>query len=65
MNLPMQSFEADVFSKQPGYDEPTVRKEGQRIDSQPLVKTTGYEKRCTNGSFWPKAAVRKFVGAWF
>ncbi len=27
MNLPMQNFDAYVFSKQPGYHEPTVRKE--------------------------------------
>ncbi len=26
MNLPMQNFDACVFSKQPGYHEPTVRK---------------------------------------
>ncbi len=27
MNLPMQNFDAYVLSKQPGYHEPTVRKE--------------------------------------
>ena len=27
MNLPMQNLDAYVFSKQPGYHEPTVRKE--------------------------------------
>ncbi len=27
MNLPMQNFDAYVFSKQPGYHEPTVRQE--------------------------------------
>ncbi len=49
MNLPMQNFDAYVFSKQAGYHEPTVRKDASgEVDAPRSV-------RC-----WPVAALQQF-----
>ncbi len=57
MNLPMQNFDAYVFSKQPGYDEPTVRKEFAKAVPLRTVVIYCYDPRATG---IPEAVAREF-----
>ena len=45
MNLPMQEFDAYVFSKQPAYHEATVRKEFAKAVPLRTVVTYCYDPR--------------------
>ena len=45
MNLPMQDFDAYAFSKQPGYDEPTFRKEFAKAMDPRLVVIYCFDPR--------------------
>ncbi len=57
MNLPMQNFDAYVFSKQPGYHEPTVRKEFAKAVPLRTVVIYCYDPRATD---IPAAVAREF-----
>ncbi len=57
MNLPKQNFDAYVFSKQPGYDEPTVRKEFAKAVPLRTVVIYCYDPRATE---IPEAVAREF-----
>ncbi len=57
MNLPMQNFDAYAFSKQPGYDEPTVRKEFAKAVPLRTVVIYCYDPRATE---IPEAVAREF-----
>ncbi len=57
MNLPMQNFDAHVFSKQSGYDEPTVRKEFAKAVPLRTVVIYCYDPRATE---IPEAVAREF-----
>ncbi len=57
MNLPMQNFDAYVFSKQPGYDEPTVRKEFAKAVPLRTVVIYCYDPRAVE---IPEAVARAF-----
>ena len=48
MNLPMQNFDAYVFSKQPGYDEPTVRQAFAKAVPLRTVVIYCYDPRATD-----------------
>jgi len=48
MNLPMQNLDAYVFSKQPGYHEPTVRKEFAKAIPLRTVVIYCYDPRATD-----------------
>ena len=57
MNLPMQNFDAYVFSKQPGYHESTVRKEFAKAVPLRTVVIYCYDPRATD---IPAAVAREF-----
>jgi len=57
MNLPMQNLDAYVFSKQPGYHEPTVRKEFAKAIPLRAVVIYCYDPRATD---IPAAVAREF-----
>ena len=57
MNLSMQNFDAYVFSKQPGYDEPTVRKEFAKAVPLRTVVIYCYDPRAAE---IPEAVAREF-----
>ncbi len=57
MNLPMQNFDAYVFSKQPGYDEPTVRKKFAKAVPLRTVVIYCYDPRAVE---IPEAVAREF-----
>ena len=48
MNLPMQNLDAYVFSKQPGYHEPTVRKAFAKAIPLRTVVIYCYDPRATD-----------------
>ncbi len=57
MNLPMQDFDAYVFSKQPGYDEPAFRKEFAKAMPLRTVVIYCYDPRIVDV---PAAVAREF-----
>ncbi len=57
MNLPKQNFDAYVFSKQPGYHEPTVRKEFAKAVPLRTVVIYCYDPRATD---IPAAVAKEF-----
>jgi len=57
MNLPMQNLDAYVFSKQPGYHEPTVRKAFAKAIPLRTVVIYCYDPRATDT---PAAVAREF-----
>ncbi len=57
MNLPMQNLDAYVFSKQPGYHEPTVRKAFAKAIPLRAVVIYCYDPRATD---IPAAVAREF-----
>ena len=57
MNLPMQNLDAYVFSKQPGYHEPTVRKAFAKAVPLRTVVIYCYDPRATD---IPAAVAREF-----
>jgi len=57
MALPMQNFDAYVFSQQPGYHEPTVRKEFAKAVPLRTVVIYCYDPRATD---IPAAVAREF-----
>ena len=57
MNLPMQNFDAYVFSKQPGYHEPTVRQEFAKAVPLRTVVIYCYDPRATD---IPAAVAKEF-----
>ncbi len=57
MNLPMQNFDAYVFSKQPGYHEPTVRQEFAKAVSLRTVVIYCYDPRAVG---IPAAVAKEF-----
>jgi len=57
MNLPKQNFDAYVFSKQPGYHEPTFRKEFAKAMALRTVVIYCYDPRVTD---IPAAVAREF-----
>ncbi len=57
MNLPMQNFDAYVFSKHPGYHEPTVRKEFAKAVPLRTVVIYCYDPRATD---IPAAVAKEF-----
>lgn len=57
MNLPMQDFNAYVFSKQPGYNEPTVRKAFAKAVPLRTVVIYCYDPRAVD---IPAAVAREF-----
>ena len=57
MNLPRQNFDAYVFSKQPGYDEPTLRKEFAKAAPLRTVVIYCYDPRVVD---IPAAVAREF-----
>ena len=57
MNLPMQNFDAYVFSKQPGYDETPFRKEFAKAMPLKTVVIYCYDPRAVD---IPAAVAREF-----
>ena len=57
MNLPRQNFDAYTFSKQPSYDEPTVRKEFAKAAPLRTVVIYCYDPRVVD---IPAAVAREF-----
>ncbi len=57
MNIPRQNFDAYVFSKQPGYHEPTVRKEFAKAAPLRTVVIYCYDPRVVD---IPAAVAREF-----
>jgi len=57
MNLPRQNFDAYVFSKQPGYDEPSFRKEFAKAMPLRTVVVYCYDPRVVG---IPAAVAREF-----
>ena len=57
MNLPLQNFDTYAFSKQPGYDEPTVRKEFAKAAPLRTVVIYCYDPRVVD---IPAAVAREF-----
>ena len=57
MNPQMQNFDNYVFSKQAGYDEPTVRKEFAKAAPLRTVVIYCYDPRVVN---IPEAVAREF-----
>ena len=58
MNLPRQNFDAYTFSKQPSYDEPTVRKEFAKAAPLRTVVIYCYDPRVVD---IPAAVARELV----